>query len=297
MELRQLRHFVALADLASFTAAASREHIVQSGLSNSVQALERDVNAELYIRGSRPVRLTPAGQALVDPARRALAVAQHAFDAVQEVQQVMTGQLRLGVVRSVQRFVRFPDYVAEFAACHPAVDISVLQLPVRVMLRLIGSGELDCAIVTAMPAALPGVRLTPLATERLVLLCRADHRLAQTRDVRANDLAGERFIDVQPEWSARAMVDAAFAAAGATRKVSCEVNEWELLLALVRSGAGIGFIPEGLTPEDPGLRTVTVKNLKLERQIQLALPQAGDMTPAARRFIEYVHRHHPEKPG
>ncbi|MBU3064774.1 LysR family transcriptional regulator [Nocardia sp. NEAU-G5] len=57
----QLRHFVALAELGSFTATARREHIVQSGLSNSVQALKHEVSAELYVRGSRPIRLTPAG--------------------------------------------------------------------------------------------------------------------------------------------------------------------------------------------------------------------------------------------
>jgi DNA-binding transcriptional LysR family regulator len=299
MELRQLRHFLALAELGSFTDAARREHIVQSGLSNSVQALERELKAELYARASRPVRLTPAGQALVEPARRALRAAEVAIEAVQAVQDVVTGQLRIGVVRSAQRFVRVADYVAEFVAQHPAVDVHLLQAPVLTMLQMISSGELDCGIVTAVPTAVPGVRLTTLATERLLLVCRDDHRLAQARNIRVGDLASERFIDVQPEWSARVMVDAAFAAAGATRRVGCEVNEWELLLDLVVAGSGIGFIPEGLAVTamaSPRLRTVTVKNLSLHRHIQLALPHAADLTPAARRFTEHVRTHHPQVP-
>jgi DNA-binding transcriptional LysR family regulator len=70
MELRQLRHFVALAENGSVTQAASREQIVQSGLSNSIHALERSVGSLLYVRGTRPIRLTDAGQALLGPAGR-----------------------------------------------------------------------------------------------------------------------------------------------------------------------------------------------------------------------------------
>ena len=58
MELRQLRHFLALVEERSITRAAKRELIVQSGLSNSVQALERELGTLLYVRGTRPVRLT-----------------------------------------------------------------------------------------------------------------------------------------------------------------------------------------------------------------------------------------------
>ena len=61
MELRHLRHFVALAEELNFTRAAARELIVQSGLSSSVRALEREIGAPLFVRGTRPVRLTAEG--------------------------------------------------------------------------------------------------------------------------------------------------------------------------------------------------------------------------------------------
>jgi DNA-binding transcriptional LysR family regulator len=302
MELRQLRHFLALAELGSFTAAAAREHIVQSGLSNSVHALERELGADLYVRSTRPVRLTTAGQALVEPARRALEAARAARTAVRDVQDVVTGQLRIGVIGSALRVVPFAGYVAEFAAAHPAVDVRLLQAPALAMVRMVGAGELDCGIVTAVPDTVAGVRLVTLANERLQLVCRDDHRLARAASPRLSDLAGERFVDVQPEWSARVMVDAAFVTAGVTRRVSCEVNEWELFLELVAAGLGIGFIPEGLAlvaaaSRASRLRVVPVQGLDLERHIQLALPGPGDLTPAARRFAEQVRQHHPQVPA
>jgi DNA-binding transcriptional LysR family regulator len=81
MELRQLRHFLAVVEERSITRAAKREFIVQSGLSNSLQTLERELGTPLYVRGTRPVRLTAAGEALVGPARRTLTSAAQAEQA------------------------------------------------------------------------------------------------------------------------------------------------------------------------------------------------------------------------
>ena len=89
MELRQLRHFLALVEERSITGAAKRELIVQSGLSNSLQALERELGTELYLRGTRPVRLTASGEALLAPAREALRAAETARRAVQETRDVL----------------------------------------------------------------------------------------------------------------------------------------------------------------------------------------------------------------
>src|SRR5882757_7332975 len=111
MELRQLRHFLALVEERSITRAAKRELIVQSGLSNSIQALERELGTDLYLRGTRPVRLTAAGEALVAPAREALRAAEDARNAVHETRDVIVGRLRLGVAPSAQYLVPFAAYL------------------------------------------------------------------------------------------------------------------------------------------------------------------------------------------
>jgi DNA-binding transcriptional LysR family regulator len=107
VELRQLRHFLALAEERSITRAAKRELIVQSGLSNSLQALERELGTPLYVRGTRPVRLTAAGEALVGPTRRTLASAAEAEQAVHGTRDVLIGTLRMGVSLSAQHLVPF----------------------------------------------------------------------------------------------------------------------------------------------------------------------------------------------
>ena len=297
MELRQLRHFLALAEERSVTRAAKRELIVQSGLSNSLQALERELGTPLYIRGTRPVRLTAAGEAMVGPARRTLASAAQAEQAVHHTRDALTGTLRIGVSLSAQHLVPFASYLGEFTRDHPGIDLRLRYAPALEMISMVETGELDCVIGPAV-SQVPGLRLTRLAGEPLHLVCRADHHLAGQAVVTIRQLAGERFVEVPLGWSARLLSDAAFAGEGIPRRVVCDVGDWELFLELVSAGVGIGFAPVGLrypvlTGPESVLRLIAVEGVRLERHIYLILPLAGEISPAARRFADQLLRIHP----
>ena len=282
MELRHLRHFVALAEEGSVTAAARRELIVQSGLSNSLQALEQDLGTELYLRGTRPVRLTAAGQALVAPAREALRAADTARRAVSETLDVVVGQLRLGIPFSARHLVPIGTYLGEFLRTHPGVDVRMRSAAALAMLDMVANGELDCAIGPVLE--LRGrLRLTPLAGEPLALTCRDDHPLTHRDHVTLADLDGARFVDVPPGWTARLLSDALFAGAGITRRIVAEAGDWEILLEMIAAGAGIGFTPVGMPCQDP-LRHVQVDGVQLERHLYLILPPRAETSPAAAAF-------------
>src|ERR1700759_4583544 len=287
MELRQLRHFLALVEERRVTRAAKRELIVQSGLSNSLQALERELGAPLYVRGTRPIRLTAAGEALVGAARRTVASAAEAEQAVHHTRDVLIGTLRVGISLSAQHLVPFAAYLGEFTRDHPGVDLRLQYAPALTMISMVETGELDCGIGPAV-SRVPGVRMTRLAGEPLQLACRADHRLAQQAEVSIRQLAGERFVEVPHGWTARLLSDAAFAGEGIPRRVACEVGDWELFLELVSAGVGIGFAPAGLrypvlTAPGSVLRLIPVQGARLERHIYLMLPAAGEASPAAPR--------------
>src|ERR1700742_4410268 len=177
MELRQLRHFLALAEERSITRGAKRELIVQSGLSNSLQALERELGTPLYIRGTRPVRLTAAGEALMGPARRTLTSAAPAEEAGRHTRDALIGTLRIGISHSAQHLVPFASYLGEFTRDHPGINLRLRSAPALTMISMVEAGELDCVIGPAV-SQVPGVQMTRLAGEPLHLACRADHRLA-----------------------------------------------------------------------------------------------------------------------
>jgi DNA-binding transcriptional LysR family regulator len=288
MELRQLRHFVALAQTGSVTGAARREVIVQSGLSNSIQALERELGVDLYLRGTRPVRLTAAGQALVKPAKRALDAAAAAERAVHDTRDVLIGRLRLGVTTAAQHVVPFAGYLGDFLSRHPGVDSRLHVAAAPGMLAMVEGGDLDCVIAPVQMKS-GRLRYTPLGRESLTLVCRYDHPLAGRAGVLIDDLEGHRFIDVPPEWTARLLTDAAFAKARRSRRTVAEVNDWDLFVELVASGVGVGFVPSGLpNPLMAGragvLRRVPVTGVHLDRQMFLILPPAAETSPVAVAF-------------
>jgi DNA-binding transcriptional LysR family regulator len=295
MELRHLRHFVALAEERSFTRAAARELIVQSGLSSSIRALEKDVGALLFVRGTRPVRLTAEGDALLPAACHALEAADAAYQAVRDVHGVLSGRLRIGALQTSAHQLPFASWLAEFVGAHPGLDVGIQQLPALRMLTMVASGELDCAMVSAVPEYIAGLDVVPLAAEPLVLACTVDHPLAAAEQVTLVQLDGERFVETHPEWGSRVLVDAAFLTAGLTRRIVCEVNEWAMVLDLVAAGLGVAFVPQGIdpaTPQRPGtyLRLIPVSDIRLERRIELVFPRGHAASPAARLFCDHIRQ-------
>src|SRR3954469_17116911 len=149
MELRHFEYFVAVAEERSFTRAAARLHVVQSGVSAVIKALERDLGAALLERTSKRVVLTDAGEALLPRARAALDAARAARDAVDEVRGGLRGTLRFGILNSVAVI----DVAAVLGAFHRTNPGVALQLTVSPqgsagLLDALADGSLDVAIVS-----------------------------------------------------------------------------------------------------------------------------------------------------
>ncbi len=283
MELRQLEHFVAVAEEGHFTRAARRVHIVQSGLSASIRALERDLGAQLLRRTTRRVELTQAGRALLDEARRILAGAAAAREAVAAVEGVMRGRLSIGVMQA-HTTVDLPAALGRFHAAHPGVDIDLRQTSTAGLTEDVRAGRLDVAIV-AWPGQPPGVRRILLGSAPMVLACPAGHRLARRARIGLADLVDETLVDFPPGWGVRMAVDGSFAAAGLERRVTLESGDSQTLIDLVAHGLGVAIVPEWLGRRASGLTLVPFRSRapRWEESIVTVDPEPPGM--AARAFL------------
>lgn len=307
MELRHLRHFVALAEERNFTRAAAREFIVQSGMSSSIRALEDELGAPLFIRGTRPVRFTAEGEALIPAARRALDSVEVAQRVVQETRGVLTGVLRIGSMSSEAHTLPFTHWLADFSRDHPGVQIKVTQFAAVASLAKVAAGELDCAVLPVVPEHALDLEVVPLVSEPIVLACAPDDPLASGPSVTLEQLDGRRFIAPHSDWAIRVLIDEAFRDAGVTRQIVAEAVEWTMILDLVAEGVGIALVPNGLnfgrhTPPSGSLKLIALEGIELERRIDLVLPRGQSASPAARRFVEHVraagdHTLPPSAPG
>lgn len=282
MELRQLHHFVAVAEEGNFTRGAQRVHVVQSAVSASVQKLERHLGTELFDRSGPVITLTDAGAALLPRARAILASVRQARDTVDEVRAGLRGTIRLGTL--VATFpVDVPALIGRFHQTHPRVMFQ-LRTPLhgtRQHLLDVADGSLDIAVVNAAWPTPADVRLQHLLTVPLRLVCPPGHRLIDATTVSLDQLAGERFIDWAPGWGIRAVVDRAFAAAGLSRAIAFEVSDVDNALGLVRLGLGVAFLPHSDRPEFRHLTFVDVSGADLDLPYALATrsPEAG-LSPA-----------------
>ncbi|MFE7710166.1 LysR family transcriptional regulator [Streptomyces sp. NPDC057486] len=291
MELRQLEHFIAVAEEQHFTRAAERVAVSQSGLSASIRSLEQELKTPLFSRTTRTVRLTEAGRALLVEAERTLAGARAARDAVDAVRGLLRGTLTVGVEQCVAG-VRVPQLLAAFHRTHPQMEIRLRQEGTTSLVNGVAGGRLDVAFAAAVSAAEWRGELIPLARERMVVLCAPGHRFARAADgVVWDELTGESFIDFHPDWGPRRAADEAFTTARVRRTVGLEVTDVHSLLELVHEGLGIAVVPHHFSrkPEALGLVAVELDGPEQPYYESVAvLPAAGAMSPGARALMALV---------
>jgi DNA-binding transcriptional LysR family regulator len=289
--LRRLDYVLAVHEHRSFTAAARQVHVVQSAVSVSVAALERELGVTLLDRSTRRVHPTEAGDELARHARSIRAGVDLAVQSVSAVAQGLSGTVRLGLMHALMP----PEVIraiGELRRDHPAV---VLQPRTHAagaagLVRGVGEGDLDLTVTAYDPDVdLREVSIDRLSSERMVLICPPEHRLAGRRRVPLADLVAEPFVDAPQGWGSRASADRTFAAHGLTRHVDIEVNDIATVVDLVRAGLGVALVAPGSTRGLHGLPVITTTPAP-EFHVGLARPQGRTPRRAAVRLAELVLR-------
>ncbi len=289
MELRHLEYFVAVAEERSFTRAAARLHVVQSGVSAAVKVLERELGAPLLERTSKRVALTDAGAALLPRAQAVLDAAQSARDAVGEVRGGLRGSVRVGTLASIA-LLDLPALLGHFHRSHPAVTLQLTVSPrgTAGLLDALTAGLLDLALVSVPGRPPAGVHVRQLLWRRLDLVVPADHRLAQQPTVGIEDLAGEPFVDFPAGYGNRVVVDRAFAAAAVDRHVAVEVSDLTSAADFVREGLGVAILPMFAVPDGAGLVNLAVSGADLNWPLGVGTSAVRAPSAAARALLAMV---------
>jgi DNA-binding transcriptional LysR family regulator len=297
VELRQLRYAVALAETLHFGRAARRLYLTQSALSQQIARLERELGTTLFDRSSHHVRLTPAGEVLVERARRLLADVDAVHSDVLAAAEGQRGTLRVGVFAEAAAELT-PLILDGASQALPGVRLVVRELSMTDQVRQLLEGDVDVAILHP-PVDTPEVHVEVLFEEPRVALVRSDHALASSRTARVADLLDEPFALAAPgapdKWRSFWSVDDD---RGGPGRAGAEVTSvWEAMLAVAHLGAVDTFPTSalrcfrypGVTPvplEDASYATVGVATRAGERH-----PAVLAFTAVARRMAaEHIDR-------
>jgi DNA-binding transcriptional LysR family regulator len=292
LDLRHLEYFLAVADTSSFTHAAKRLHVVQSGVSATIKALEKDLGVELFHRTSHGAALTDAGHELLPHARAAIEASRDAREAIDAIRGRVRGTIRVGTMTSIN-VVDLPRLVAEFRTRHPEVAV---QLRAAVggtaeLLRQLRTGELDIAFLVFIDTPPADLRARLIAAVPLLLVVPVDHPFAERDAIPIADLAGMSFVDCPRGYGSRTLVDKAFQAKGIERTVALEITDIGTAPAHIRNGSGLGFLSQFLLDDygADGLTTVAITDCDLQWRLHVATLAKRPTSAAADKLLTLLY--------
>lgn len=285
MELRQLAHFLAIAEERHFTRAAARVHLAQSSLSASIGTLEREVGSRLLLRNNRRVELTETGEALLPAARRALVAAADGQAAIDAVRGLLRGRLSIGVIQFLS-VLDVPALLTHYHRLYPDIILSVRHDSVDALMQSMLDGDLDLVIVDH-PLDIRSVHTCPLGTESLMLAVADDDPLATRAKVSLTEIADRAFVEFRADSTLRARIDIAFGMAGLTRQICCEIDNITELVQLVSHGLGVALLPSAPILAAERVTAIDV-DPEIGRELILATPADRPPAPAAAMFIKVL---------
>ncbi len=283
MELRQLEYFIAVAEEASFTRAADRVHISQSGVSAQIRQLEHDLGAALLDRSGRAATLTAAGAAAIGPARAALAAAGAVRQAVDEVNGLLRGRLVVGMVTACTVTPLFAALSA-FHRAHPGVEISLLEGNSGVLAGQVRTGLADLALTGSAGAPPDGLEALTIISEPLAAAVPPGHPLAGRGRVALADLAGYPIVSLPEGTGVRAVLDQSCQAAGVRPDIALQASAPGTVADLAVRGLGVAILSQSMAAGHAGrLHAVAIDGLAMPAV--LALVWAPDPGPALRELL------------
>ncbi|MEP6872928.1 MAG: LysR substrate-binding domain-containing protein [Burkholderiales bacterium] len=292
MELRQLRQFVAVAEAKGFSVAAQRLCMAQPPLSVAIRKLEQELGAALFRREARGVRLTAAGTAALESARRCLREAEQFTANARAADKGEAGHLCVGFIGSVT-FALLPHIVQAFGARYPNVKLELHEATNHEALTAVQSGTMDLGIVR-IPALPPqSVGLQVIGKDVFCVALPPGHRLGRRRSLRLTELADEPFVGYLPSQPGAGLHAAAvqlFMRAGITPVVAQEAVQVQTVIGLVASGLGVALVPSVNAPHSTNrvvFRPLSDPSQDTSIGIALAYNVQGE-TMVSQRFRELV---------
>ncbi|MFN3583683.1 LysR substrate-binding domain-containing protein [Phenylobacterium sp.] len=294
MDVRQLRHFAAVAETLHFGRAAERLGMTQPPLSQSIMALERELGAPLFVRTKRSVALTPFGRQWLVHVRAVLGDLAALPGVAQRLRDGETGRLELSFVSTADYSV-LPALVRRYAALHPGVEIALSEATSEVQIAALLEGEGHAGLVIppaggALPAALSYRRLL---SEPLVAAVPeawiADGRLPLEGGRLNPAVAVQAPLIIFPKRAAPAfhdLITGYFTMHGGGARIVQEAIQMQTIISLVSAEMGLALVPASLR----NLARTGVRYVELAGEVPSLetglVWRRDDLTPTLKRFLE-----------
>ena len=290
MDFDQLITFAEVAKQGNFSRAGQKVFRSQSAVSAQIRQLEHEYGEKLLDRVGKSVRLTPAGETLLEYANRLLTLRGESLRAVADQSSIPRGVLAIGANEATCLYV-LPDHFAEYQRRYPGVQISIYRNFSHKILEKVEDGSVDVGIVT-LPVRSPSLKVHSIFRDRLVLVTSADHPLARRRSVGIAEVAEYPLIFPRTGHT-RAMLDKHFRPFRASLRVAMELPSVGMIKGFVVAGLGISLISASFARDEVAtgqVKLVEIEDVDIHRELGLVYRRDRTLPHAATAFIALIRQ-------
>lgn len=287
MELRQLKYFVKVAELSSFSEASKMLNITQSTLSQQVKQLEDELDATLFIRDNRHVCLTDVGQAFLPTAKKTLSQADTSIDLIKNVKGLVTGTLNIGTTYTFSPILG--EMVVAFSRLYPGIHINISCHPVDVLMQMLDRQELDIVFSYRPLEEYERIESYTLFYNRLSAVMADSHPLASRKSLYLSDLVHCSLALPAVGMQARNVFDAITMRSSEQYNIQIEVNEISMLLDLVATSHMVTLLSHATIKRQRGLVSIPIEDSGCRMDGCYHIKSGVYMKCAACEFIRIIN--------
>ncbi len=292
MELRHLRYFVAVAEELHFGRAAKRLHLSQPPLSQQIHKLEDILGYPLFVRTSRSVKLTDAGEVFLERARRTLRNVQRDIEETRSIGQGEVGSLNIGFVGSAM-LTTLPGIFRAYRSAYPRVRLHLHESFTSRVAEGLENGTLDAGILRDGDAS-EKLNVTTLISDPYVAVLPVTRASARKKSISPGTLRDEPFVYYPRSAGVRAFEKplALFEEHGFRPHIVQEATHWLTILRLVGAGLGVSVAPACVRRiASPEVVCIPLRGSKVVSEVELARA-VGDSRPTVEHFVQIaLHAH------
>jgi len=287
-DLGDLRAFIAVAELASFRAAAETIHLSQPALSRRIDKLEDALGVRLFDRDTRNVELTAVGRDFARKARTLLDDLDAILLGVRAVAANRWGQVTLACIPSTVHYF-LPAVLRQYHERFPRIRVRILDESANEVLSAVVHGEAELGL-NMTGSDEPTIDFEPLLSEPFVAACHRDHPLARQRTVTWAELGRYDFMTVDKASGNRLVLDLALGSKRERPQACFESRHVSTLVGFVESGLGVAAVPRLSMPRKghPLLVSVPIVDPEVTRTVGLIKRRGRSLSPAAEHLYEML---------
>jgi len=286
MEIRSLQVFLSVAKHLNFTRAGEEVNLSQPSVSVRIRQLETELGVKLFEQLGKRVGLTEAGSLLIPHARRVIAAIEDAKHAIDELQGLERGSLRIGASTTPGMYL-IPKTIAQFKTRYPRIEIQLGINDTRQIEDGVVRNQFDFGFVGGHLAG-DEVEVDPWLTDQLVLIVAPTHALARKKSVRPEALRDEKFILREQGSATRATIVKHLEQSNLPVESVMEMENPESIKKAVQNGLGIAFISVFAVEAEQkaeSLVAVQLRGIDIRRELKIVYRKDKHLGRAAKTFI------------